>query len=103
MADELSEKLGGLASRVNNLAVNHPGEDGRSLLALQDRLAQLMQAAIVQDLSDEKPAYREALKGLDDAIAYVGEADSQLENVAKAITLVSKAADLADQAINTMG
>ena len=100
MDHELAEKLAGLASRVNNLAVDHTGQDSRMLMDLQDRLAQLAQAAIIQDLSSGRQDYQEALKGLNEAIGFVGEADHQLEDVAKAITLVSKAADLADQAIS---
>jgi hypothetical protein len=103
MDHELAEKIAGLASRVNNLAVCHTDDDSRALLALQDRLAQLAQAAIVQDLSDEKATYQNALKGLNDAISFIGEADGQLDNIAKAISLASKAADLADEAISTVG
>lgn len=102
MAHEIAEQLAGLASRVNNLGVNHTGEDSRAFLALQDRLAQLAQAAIVADLSDERPAYQAALKGLNDAIEFIGNADVQLDNVAKAIALTSKAADLADQAMSSV-
>jgi hypothetical protein len=103
MAHELPEKIAGLASRVNNLAVNHTGGDSRTLLAIQDKLAQLAQAAIIADLSDRRADYQKALEGLNDAIAFIGDADAQLDNVAKAIALASEAADLAEQAISTMG
>lgn len=102
MNHELAEKLSGLASRVNNLAVCHTDEDSRAFLALQDRLAQLTEAAIVEDLSSEDADYQEALKGINDAIDFIGEADSQIADVAKAIKLVSKAADLADKAIKAV-
>ena len=103
MAHEFAEKLAGLASRANNLAVSHTGADSRTLLALQDRLAELAQVAIVQDLSDVMTAYQNALNGLNEAIAFIGEADGQLEDIARAIALTSKAADLADEAISALG
>jgi hypothetical protein len=99
MSHELAESLAGLTSRINNLAVAHTDADSRALLELQDRLAQLTQAAIVADLSDEDTAYQKALSGVNAAIAFIGEADSQIENIQKAIALASKAADLADKAI----
>jgi|ERR1017187_1291599 hypothetical protein len=99
MNHELAEKIAGLASRINNLAVSHTDDDGSVLLALQDRLAQLTQAAIIADLSDEDASYQQALQGLNDAIDFIGEADGQIANVAKAISLASKAANLVDKAI----
>lgn len=99
MAHELAEKTTGLASRVNNLAVNHTGEDSRQLLQEQDRLAKLALAAIVQDLNDEQAEYKAALKGLNEAIDYIGEADKEIEGVAKAIRLVAKAADLVEKVL----
>lgn len=102
MSHELAEKTAGLASRVNNLAIGHVGDDSRALLEIQDRLAELAQRAIVQDLSDQDAAYQKALKGLNDAIDFIGEADAKIQDVSKAITLASKAAGLVDKAINAV-
>lgn len=88
---ELSEKTTGLASRVNNLAVQTKGDDCRILLAQQDELAKLAMAAIVKDLNSERADYARALAALDAAIQYLGEADKKISNVAKAIELVAKA------------
>jgi hypothetical protein len=95
----LAEKLSGLASRVNNLAVLHTGEDSRELLQEQTQLADLAKAAIIEDLNAEHDAYKAALSGLDAAINYIGDADHEIQDVAKAISLVAKAATLADTAL----
>ncbi len=96
---DLAEKLAGLASRVNNLAVNHTGADSRELLDLQDRLTKLQLAAILEDLRAEDKDYQRAVGGLQDAIDQIGEATAEIENVAKIIKLVAKAANLAEKAI----
>lgn len=101
MGHELAEKVGGLASRVNNLAVHHTGSDSRALLELQDRLAKLELVAIVKELKSEHEDYKKAIQGLNDAIALIGEATKQIEKVAEAIQLVAKAASLAETAIKT--
>ncbi len=101
MSHELAEKTAGLASRVSNLAITHTDDDSRNLLEIQDRLADLSLAAIVRDLDEEAVAYQKAIKGLNDAIDFIGEADGQIANVAKAITLASKAADLAEKALTS--
>lgn len=101
MAHELAEKTGGLASRVNDAAIVHTGSDSRALLELQDRLAKLTLAAIVKDLKAEHADYKQAMKALDEAIGFVGEARERIANVAKAIQLVTKAAELAEKAIKT--
>ncbi|MDD1626229.1 MAG: hypothetical protein LUQ26_01950 [Methylococcaceae bacterium] len=101
MSHEIAEKLGGLASRVNNLAVNHSGSDARALLELQDRLADLELVAIVKELRSDREDYKTAIQGLNDAIAFIGEATHKIENVAKAIQLTAKAAELVEKAIKT--
>ena len=102
MSHELAEKIAGLASRVNNLAVHHTGDDSRELRALEDRLAKLQVLAIVQDLRSEKKEYKQALKGLNEAIAFIGDADKKINKVAKTIEKVAQAAKLADKAINAL-
>ena len=102
MSHELAEKLAGLTSRVNNLAVNQTGDESRELMALQDRLAKLQMAAILKDLRAEREEYQAALNGLNEAIAYIGEAKTSIQKVANAIKIVAKAAELADKAVNAL-
>ncbi|MBU4231812.1 MAG: hypothetical protein KKD99_07490 [Proteobacteria bacterium] len=96
---ELAEKTAGLASRVNNLAVNQTGKESRELLQEQNRLARLAYAAMVKDLDEENEAYQAALSGLNIAIKYIGNADQQIEGVAEAIRLAAKAADMVETAL----
>jgi hypothetical protein len=96
---QLAEKLSSLASRVNNLAVLHTGEDSRELFKEQIQLADLAQAAIIENLNAEHDAYEAALSGLNEAINFIGDADHEIGNVATAISLVAKAANLADTAL----
>ena len=99
MDHELAEALAGLASRVNNLAILHTGDDSRRLLAQQDQLSKLALAAITKELNAEQASYQAALQGLRDAITYIGNADTQLSSVAKGIKLVAKAITLATKAL----
>jgi len=101
MSHELAEKIGGLASRVNNLAVNHTGSDSRKLSEIQDRLAKLELVVIVKDLRSEHDDYKAAIQGLNNSIAFIGEATKEIENVAMAIQLAAKAAGLVEKAIKT--
>ncbi|MGH8550805.1 MAG: hypothetical protein ACRERU_19845 [Methylococcales bacterium] len=101
MSHELAEKLGGLASRVNNLAVHQTGSESRTLLESQDRLTKLELVAIVKELSSDDDDYKTAIQGLNEAIAFIGEATKKIENIALAIQLIAKAADLAEKAIKT--
>ena len=103
MSHDLAEKTTGLASRVNNLAVLQTGVDSRALLEQQDRLAKLALVAIVKDLDAEADEYKAAIKGLDEAIEFIGEAQRKIQDVAKAIRLVKKAADLVEKAITKFG
>jgi hypothetical protein len=101
MSHELAEKVGGLASRVNNLAVHHTGHESRTLLELQDQLAKVRLVAIVKELRAEQAEYRAAVQGLNEAIASVGEATTRIENVAHVIHLVTKAVELAEKAVKS--
>jgi hemerythrin-like domain-containing protein len=94
MSHELAEKTAGLASRVNNLAINQSGNQSRQLLEEQDRLIKLEMVAIVKDLNCEHDAYKKAIKGLNIAINAVEDADKDITKVADAIALVKKAIDL---------
>ncbi len=99
MSHELAELTTGLASRANNLAVLESGTDSRTLLELQDRLAKLAMLAIIKDLNTEQAAYKTCIKGLNDAIDFIGNADNKIKNVSKAIQLVSKAASLVEKVL----
>ena len=101
MSHELSEKIAGLASRTNNLAVLHTGTDSRKLMQLQDRLTDLQLAAIVKDLNSQQADYRAAINGLNEAISYIGDATKEIQDVVKAIQLIAKAAKLAEQALKS--
>ncbi len=103
MSHDLAEKTTGLASRVNNLAVLQTGDNSRVLLEQQDRLAKLALVAIVKDLDAEADEYKAAVKGLDDAIAFIGEAEKDIQDIAKAIRLVKKAVDLVAKAVTKLG
>lgn len=102
MSHELAEKIAGLASRVNNLAVNHTGEESRKLMELQFQLRDLQLVAIMKDLRDERQDYQKAVKALNEAIDFIGEARSSIQKVSKAVKLVAKAANLADKAIKAV-
>ena len=99
MNHDLVEKLAGLASRVNNMAILHTGETSRQLLEIQDNLAKLALLAIKMDLNQEQSSYQEALKGLNEAINYVGEANKDIEGTAEAIQLVVKAVDSVEKVL----
>lgn len=102
MSHDLAEQTTGLASRVNNLAVITMGPECQSLLELQDRLAKQVMVAIVKDLNEERADYQAAIKGLNDAIALIGEGNKRIENVAKVIKMATKAADLVDKVIKAV-
>ena len=93
---ELAEKLAGLASRINDLAVETTGDESRRLLDLQDRLSDLALAAIATALDEEAARYKQAVKALGGAIDAIGEETEAVEQVTRIITVVKKAADLAE-------
>jgi len=93
---DLAEQLAGLASRVNNLAAYQAGDDSWQLMKLQDRLSADVMVAIKLNLDASDAQYTAALAGLKAAIAFIGDAQAQIADVAKAIQLTAKAADLAE-------
>jgi hypothetical protein len=93
---ELAEKLAGLASRVNDLAVDTTGTNSRKLLELQDRLTDLALTAIVVALDEETAKYKGAITALNAAMAQIDEEIDSVERVVKTIQLVKRAADLAE-------
>ncbi len=88
---QLSERITGLASRVNNLAVNLTGDSSRQLLEQQNELIDLTQIAIVQDLDASAEKYKDALQKVENAIEFIGDESKKIENVSKAIKLVGSA------------
>lgn len=99
MSHELAEKTAGLASRVNNLAVNQTGIQSRQLLQEMDRLIELQEVAIIQDLKSEQKDYAKAIDGLNRAIKAVEDADKDITKVSDAIKRVKQAIDLTIKAI----
>jgi hypothetical protein len=102
MAHELTEKLAGLASRVNDLAVATTGEPSRELLALQKRLTQQTLEAIAQALDAQDAAYKKAMGALDDAIDAIDEADEAIEGIARKIRIAAKAADAVEKLLKKL-
>jgi len=101
MSHQLVEKTAGLASRVSNLVIHHTGQYCVQLMEAEDRLAKLLLAAIVKELKSEHEAYQAALQGLDEAIAYIGEAERAIDGIARAIRLTNKAIALLEKAVTT--
>lgn len=99
MSHELAEKAAGLASRVNSLIIFHTGEYCIKLLEEKDRLSRLLLAAIVKELKQEHEAYKAAISGINEAIEFIGDADKELEGIAKAIRLIKKAIDSLEKAL----
>ena len=88
---DLAEQAAGLASRVNNLAVQTAGQNSRQLLAQQDNLTKLAMAAIVKDLDAGQDDYQNAVTLLTKAIAQVDTALQKASEVTNAINLVAQA------------
>jgi hypothetical protein len=88
---DLAEQTTGLASRVNNLAVQTTGQDSRQLLEQQDILSKLAMAAIIKELDAGQADYRNAVTLLTNAIAQVDTALQKASEVANAINLVAQA------------
>ena len=93
---DLVEQTSGLASRVNNLAVQTTGADSRQLLEQQDNLTKLAMAAIVKDLDAGQADFQNAVNLLSNASAQVNTALQNASQVANAIQFVA-------QAINAVG
>ncbi|KMN38217.1 MULTISPECIES: hypothetical protein [Chromobacterium] len=85
------ELVGGLASRINNLAVASLGADSRTLLAQQDELANQTLALIARELNADTADFQTAIAALQAAIAAADQAAQQLQQVGRAIGLTAKA------------
>jgi hypothetical protein len=90
---ELVEKTAGLASRVDNLVIQHTGQECRELEFQQARLEKLTLVAITAALDESAKAYKDALAGLDGAIDAIGEGEERIERISRIIKLVARAAD----------
>lgn len=99
MSHELAEKAAGLASRVSSLIIYHTGEPCIKLLEEKDRLSKLLFVAIVKELNQEHEAYQAAIAGMNEAIDFIGDANTELEGIAKAIRLIKKAINALEQAL----
>lgn len=87
----IASMTSGLASRVNNLAVEATGQDSRNLMAQQDQLAKLAMAAIVQDLDNSISIYTDAVQSLADATSQADAALADITKVSQAIALIANA------------
>ena len=102
MSTELTDKITALESKLDTLAGLQAGNTSEELKDLKKRLAKLKLSAIVKQLQAEREDYKQAVNGLNEAIAFIGEADQDIRDVAKTIEKVAKAAELADKAINAL-
>ena len=102
MSDELADKISALKSKVDSLTELQAGNKSEELKELKKRLAKLKVSAGVKQLQAEREDYKQAMNGLNEAIASIGEADQDMRDVAKTIEKVAKAAELADKAINAL-
>lgn len=93
---DLAQQLAGLASRVNNLVAYQIGDDSWQLMKLQDRLSTDALVAIKANLDATNSEYKAAMADLKSAIDFIGDAQHQIQDVAKAIQLAAKAADSAE-------
>jgi len=87
---DLAEQTTGLASRVNNLAVQTTGQQSRQLMEQQDVLSKLAMVAIVKELDAGQADYQNAVALLTKAIDQVDTALQKASEVANAINLVAQ-------------
>jgi exonuclease VII small subunit len=90
----LAERTSGLASRINNLAVETSGKDSRALMVKQDELTKLAMLAIVKDLDASDQGYKEAVTSLEEAIQFIDTGNQAIQKVTDTINLVTKAINM---------
>jgi hypothetical protein len=100
---ELVERVAGLASRVDNLVTVYTGDECRDLERQQKRLEKLTLAAIVTALDESAKQYKDALAALDEATEEIGEGEEKIQQIARVIKLVAKAADVAESLLKKAG
>jgi ABC-type transporter Mla subunit MlaD len=93
----LAETLAGLASRLDDLVHGTTGDDSRRCEEQQERLEKLTLAAIAAHIDATNARYRTAVDSVQAAIDEIDAADRKLENIARVITIVAKAADVAEK------
>jgi hypothetical protein len=103
MSHELTEKIAGLASRINNLAVDQTGSNSRALLQLQDELTDLTVLSIKLDLDDQDSLYQNALAAINNSIELINNADKALDNISQVIAKVKSGVDIAGKIIQKIG
>jgi hypothetical protein len=98
----LVEGLAGLASRVDSLSHLTEGDESRTLEDQEDRLAKLTLVAIALDMDATNAKYRDAVNRVQAAIDAIGDADTKIQNVAKIISRVAKALDVAEKLLTKL-
>src|SRR3989442_4987300 len=91
----LVEGLAGLASRVDSLSHLTEGAESRTLEDQEDRLAKLTLVAIALDMDATNAKYPNAVNRVQAAIDGIGDADTQIQNVAQIIFSLAHALDVA--------
>ena len=95
----LVEGLAGLASRVDTLSHLTGGDQSRTLEDQEDRLAKLTLVAIALDMDAANAKYKDAVSRVQDAIDTIGDGDKKIKNVARVISKVAKALDVAEKLV----
>ena len=90
----LAERTSGLASRINNLAVETSGKDSRALMVKQDELTKLAMLAIVKDLDASDQNYKDAVASLEETIQFIDTGNQAIQKVTDTINLVTKAVNM---------
>lgn len=90
MVKDINDKIADLTPRLKKLEAVAKGNDLKKLILLSDKLTKYELAEIVKELKAQHEAYNKAIKGLNDASKYIGDANTKIKNVTKAIDLVAK-------------
>lgn len=101
MSHDLADSVTQLGSLLGKLPKPKSGLHQNELIEVQDRLAKLELVVIVKDLKAEHADYKAALQGLNEAIAFIGNATQDIGKVVRAIHLAATAATWVEQAAKT--
>jgi hypothetical protein len=99
MSHELSEKLTGLASRVNNLVVASTGDACRNLQQLEDQVTKYALVAIRLDLDEEEGSYKDALAKVNTSITDIDNVDAALAKIGDTISSIKNVVDAVGQVL----
>jgi len=88
MTHELSEKIAGLASRIDNLSTTEQGNNSRYLMQLCDELTKLTTLSIRLDFDARDADYSKALQSINTSIELINNADKSIEKISDIISKV---------------